>query len=199
MPRSRSPSLRRSRVGTFAVPLCGALAVEPHECPRAMSSPAPDRRLSPTAVPRMRSTALYTGRGGRHCRRKKTPRAIRHARPPGVRGSRRAALASPPSDARALASSLDPRPAWLDRFAVDASVMPGKFVIKVTRFLVDDLVRLAAGQTVDRLRQLHPELTTADLEAIRNCALVPLGLRRSFGGWVEDAEALDGYIEWTRL
>ncbi len=98
----------------------------------------------------------------------------------------------------ALASSLDPPPAWLERFAVDASVMPGKFVIKGTRLLVDDLVQLAVGRTDDGLRQLHPELTNADLESVRNYALVPEGLRRSFGGWIEDAEALDNYLEWTR-
>jgi uncharacterized protein (DUF433 family) len=98
----------------------------------------------------------------------------------------------------ALASSLDPHPAWLERFVVDASVMPGKFVIRGTRLLVDDLVQLAVGRTDDRLRQLHPELTTADLEAVRNYALVPEGSRRSFGGWVEDVEALDNYLEWTR-
>ena len=94
--------------------------------------------------------------------------------------------------------SLDPYPAWIDRFAVDASVMPGKFVIKDTRLLVDDLVQLAAGRPDEKLRQLHPELTTADLEAVRNYALVPVGLRLSFGGWAEGAEALDNYLEWPR-
>jgi uncharacterized protein (DUF433 family) len=98
----------------------------------------------------------------------------------------------------ALAYSIDPHPDWLERFAVDASVMPGKFVIRGTRLHVDDLLQLAVGRTDDELRQLHPELTTADLEAVRNYALVPEGLRRSFGSWVEDAEALDSYLEWTR-
>jgi len=28
---------------------------------------------------------------------------------------------------------------------------------------------------------------------------VPEGLRRSFGGWAEDAEELDKYLNWTRL
>ena len=27
---------------------------------------------------------------------------------------------------------------------------------------------------------------------------VPEGLRRSFGGWAEDAEELDKYLDWTR-
>lgn len=37
---------------------------------------------------------------------------------------------------------LDESPAWLDRFAVDPAVRPGKFVINGTRLLVDDLVQL---------------------------------------------------------
>jgi uncharacterized protein (DUF433 family) len=94
---------------------------------------------------------------------------------------------------------LDERPAWLERFVVDPTVMPGKFVIKGTRLQVDDLVQSAAeGRTDDELRQLHPDLTTADVEAVRNYARVPEGLRRSFGGWVDDADVLDKYLDWTR-
>jgi hypothetical protein len=48
------------------------------------------------------------------------------------------------------------------------------------------------------LRQLHPELTPEDLESVRHYTRVPEGLRRSFGGWAEDAEELDKYLEWTR-
>ena len=33
-------------------------------------------------------------------------------------------------------------PAWLERFVVDPTVRPGKFVIKGTRLLVDDLVQM---------------------------------------------------------
>lgn len=96
-------------------------------------------------------------------------------------------------------SPVDERPAWLERFVVDPTVMPGKFVIKGTRLLVDDLVQLAAaGRTDEELRQLHPDLTAADVEAVRNYARVPEGLRRSFGGWVEDADELDKYLDWTR-
>ena len=77
--------------------------------------------------------------------------------------------------------------------------MPRKFVIKGTGLLVEDLVKSAvAGRTDDELRQVHPGLTPADLEAVRNYARVPKGLRRSFGGWVEDAEELDKYLGWTR-
>jgi uncharacterized protein (DUF433 family) len=94
---------------------------------------------------------------------------------------------------------IDERPAWLERFVVDPTMTPGTFVIKGTRLLVDDLVQSAAdGRTDEELRQLYPDLTTADVEAVRNYARVPEGLRRSFGGWVEDAEELDKYLDWTR-
>lgn len=94
---------------------------------------------------------------------------------------------------------VDEPPAWLERLVVDPAVNPGKLVIKGTRLLVDDLVRLVEEQQNEReLRQLHPELTPEDLEAIRQYARVPAGLRQSFGGWAEDAEELDKYLEWTR-
>jgi uncharacterized protein (DUF433 family) len=94
---------------------------------------------------------------------------------------------------------VDEPPAWLGRLVVDPAVNAAKLVIKGTRLLVDDLVRLVEEQRNDRqLRQLHPELTPADLEAIRQYARVPAGLRQSFGGWAEDAEELDNYLEWTR-
>jgi uncharacterized protein (DUF433 family) len=94
---------------------------------------------------------------------------------------------------------MDDRPAWLKRLVVDPAVLPGKLVIKGTRLPVDDLVQLAAeGRTDDELLQLHPELTPDDFETIRQYAHVPEGLRRSFGGWVEDAEELDEYLAWTR-
>jgi len=94
---------------------------------------------------------------------------------------------------------VDEPPAWLERLVVDPTVNPGKLVIKGTQLLVDDLVRLVEEQRNDReLRQLYPELTPADLEAIRQYARVPDGLRYSFGGWAEDGEELDVYLEWTR-
>lgn len=94
---------------------------------------------------------------------------------------------------------VDEAPAWLGRLVVDPAVNPGKLVIQGTRLLVDDLVRLAEEHRNDReLSQLHPELTPADLEAIRQYARVPAGLRQSFGGWAEDAEELDEYLKWTR-
>ncbi len=94
---------------------------------------------------------------------------------------------------------LDGVPVWFERFVVDPSVSPGKLVIKGTRLLVDDLVQLTAdGRTEEEIRQTHAELSAADLEAVRNYARVPEGIRRSFGGWVEDAQELDDYLGWTR-
>ena len=96
-------------------------------------------------------------------------------------------------------SPLDDRPAWLERLVVDPTVLAGKFVIKGTRLPVDDLVQLAAeGRTDAELQQLHPELTPADLEAVHQYERVPEGLRRSFGGWAEDADELENYLDWTR-
>jgi len=94
---------------------------------------------------------------------------------------------------------LDEPPPWLERLVVDPAVRPGKFVIKGTRLLVDDLVELVEqGRSDDDLRQIHPELSAGDVDAVRNYARVPEGMRRSFGGWAEDAEELDEYLEWTR-
>jgi uncharacterized protein (DUF433 family) len=94
---------------------------------------------------------------------------------------------------------LDEPPAWLERLVVDPTVLPGKFVIKGTRLLVDDLVQLVEeGRGDEELRQLHPELTPTDVEAVRHYARAPEGLRRSFGGWAEDAGELDEYLDWTR-
>ena len=94
---------------------------------------------------------------------------------------------------------IDEPPRWLERLVVDAAVQPGKLLIKGTRLLAEDLVQLVeVGRSDEELRRLHPELTPEDLEAVRHYARVPPGLRRSFGGWAEDAEALDKYLDWTR-
>ena len=50
----------------------------------------------------------------------------------------------------------------------------------------------------DEMLNAHPELVKEDLVALRNYALAPAGLRQAFGGWAEDAEELDEYLEWTR-
>jgi uncharacterized protein (DUF433 family) len=93
---------------------------------------------------------------------------------------------------------LDEPPAWLDRFAVDPAARPGNFAIKGTHLLVDDLVQLVDdGRTDEELRQAHPELAAADVDAVRNNARVPESMRRSFGGWSEETLELDEYLAWT--
>jgi uncharacterized protein (DUF433 family) len=127
---------------------------------------------------------MSTVRGGVHDKTKELEQE------PGPPEGRRGAVEVRPQD--------EP-PAWLDRFVVDPSVRPGKFVIKGTRLLVDDLVqRVVEGRGDEELRRIHPELAPADVEAVRHYARVPEGLRRSFGGWAEDAEELDKYLEWAR-
>jgi uncharacterized protein (DUF433 family) len=94
---------------------------------------------------------------------------------------------------------IDEPPAWLERFTVDPAIRSGKFVNKGTPLLVDDLLQLVdEGRGDEDLRQTYPELSTADLEGVRNYARVPEGKRRSFGGWAEDAKELDEYLDWTR-
>ncbi len=93
----------------------------------------------------------------------------------------------------------DEPPKWLQRFTVDPSIALGKLLVKGTRLRVEDLVELVVqGQSNEELRRLHPELTEDDVDAVRRYAKVPEGLRKSFGGWAEDADELDCYLEWTR-
>ncbi len=93
----------------------------------------------------------------------------------------------------------EPPPKWLERFTVDPSIALGKLLVKGTRLLVDDLVEFVEkGRSDEELRRLHPELTAEDVDAVRRYAKVPEGLRKSFGGWAEDTEELDKYLEWNR-
>jgi uncharacterized protein (DUF433 family) len=90
-------------------------------------------------------------------------------------------------------------PKWLERFTVDPSIALGKLLVKGTRLRVEDLVEFVEqGRSDEELRRLHAELTAEDLDAVRRYAKVPEGLRKSFGGWAEDAEELDRYLEWNR-
>lgn len=90
-------------------------------------------------------------------------------------------------------------PAWLERLTVDPSIALGKLLIKGTRLLAEDLARLVEeGRSDEELRRAHPELTAEDVAAVREYAKVPAGLRRAFGGWAEDSEELDKYLEWIR-
>lgn len=91
-----------------------------------------------------------------------------------------------------------PPPSWLERFEVNPTVVLGKFVIKGTGVHVDAMVSLVEqGKSDEELLHAHPELTPEDVSAVREYAKVPVGLRKSFGAWAEDAEELDRFIEET--
>jgi uncharacterized protein (DUF433 family) len=96
-------------------------------------------------------------------------------------------------------SPQEPPPWWLERLEVNPAITPGKFVIKGTELSADALVeRVEEGKSDEELLRAHPQLTPEDVNAVREYAKVPAGLRLSFGGWVEDADELDKYLEWTR-
>jgi uncharacterized protein (DUF433 family) len=89
-------------------------------------------------------------------------------------------------------------PWWLERLEVNPAVVPGKFVIKGTEVRADAMVSLVEeGKSDEELLHAHPELTPQDVNAVREYAKVPRGLRKSFGAWSEDAEELDKFIEET--
>src|SRR5262245_47473923 len=86
-------------------------------------------------------------------------------------------------------------PSWLTRLDVNPVVRPGKFVIKDTHLLADELVlHLEEGWSDDKLLQTHPELTLEDVAALREYAKLPLEMRRCFGAWAEDTEELNKYL-----
>jgi uncharacterized protein (DUF433 family) len=88
---------------------------------------------------------------------------------------------------------------WCDRIVFDSAVSPTEKVVKGTRLQAEALVaELQQGSSDEDFLKCHPELTIDDLAALRNYARSPLGLRRAFGGWAEDAEELDRYLAWIR-
>lgn len=93
----------------------------------------------------------------------------------------------------------EPLPWWFERLAMDPSVRQGKFVIKGTRLLADDVVtRMEQGLTDDEIVQAYPALSPADVAAVREYAKVPARMRQLAGAWAEEAESLDEYLEWNR-
>jgi uncharacterized protein (DUF433 family) len=93
----------------------------------------------------------------------------------------------------------EPLPWWLDRLDIDPSVRKGKYIVKGTQLLADELVaQMEQGRTDEELLRAHPELTPPDVAAVREYAKVPAGLRRLAGAWADDAEELDEYLEWNR-
>jgi uncharacterized protein (DUF433 family) len=103
-----------------------------------------------------------------------------------------------PINAKAVATE-PAAPWWMARLDVNPTVRPGKFVVKGTHLLADELVgRLEEGWSDEKLLQTHPELSPEDVVALLEYAKLPLELRRCFGAWADDAEELDEYLEWNR-
>lgn len=88
---------------------------------------------------------------------------------------------------------------WMDRLVYDSAIDPVERIVKGTRLQVETLVAdLEGGCSDEDLMKAHPELTLEDVQALHNYAKCPVGLRRSFGAWADDADELDKYLEWTR-
>jgi Protein of unknown function (DUF433) len=103
-----------------------------------------------------------------------------------------------PNKAR-RADAIPPVETWKDRLVYDSAIDPLERIVKGTRLQAEALVaELDSGCSDEYLLQAHPELTAEDVQALRNYAKWPVGLRRSFGAWAEEAKELDEYLEWTR-
>ncbi len=88
---------------------------------------------------------------------------------------------------------------WAGRLIFDSAVSPTERIVKGTRLAAEMLVtELEEGRRDEQMLEAHPELTREDLAALRAYAQAPIGIRRSFGGWAEDAEELDEFLEWNR-
>ena len=88
---------------------------------------------------------------------------------------------------------------WVDRLIFDSTVLSGERIVKGTRLAAEALVgELQQGQSDEELLQAHPELTREDLAALHYYARTPVGLRRSFGAWAEEANELDAFLEVNR-
>jgi uncharacterized protein (DUF433 family) len=103
------------------------------------------------------------------------------------------------SQGPSLVGEIPPVEFWMDRLVFDSTVSPGERIVKGTRLGAESLVaELEEGRSDEEMLCVHPELSKEDLQPLRHYAKSPIGLRRSFGGWAEDAEDLDKYLEWTR-
>ena len=93
----------------------------------------------------------------------------------------------------------EPPPKWLEHFTVDPAIAPAKILVKGTRLHAQDLAKLIEeGRSDDELRQLHPELTSDDIDALHHYVQVPATLRELFGAWADDAEELDEFLAERR-
>ncbi|MEX1097452.1 MAG: DUF433 domain-containing protein [Planctomycetales bacterium] len=90
-------------------------------------------------------------------------------------------------------------PAWWERIVVDPAVAPGKRTVKGTGLAADDLAELVEqGRSDGELLKRHPELSPADVAAVREYARVPAGLRRAAGSWADDPQGVDEFVNWNR-
>ena len=97
------------------------------------------------------------------------------------------------------ADAIPPVETWKDRLVYDSTIDPLERIVKGTRLQAEALVaELDTGCSDQDLLGAHPELTAEDVKALRHYSKWPVGLRRSFGGWAEDAKELAQYLEWTR-
>ena len=72
--------------------------------------------------------------------------------------------------------------------ATHATVRHG--VVRGKTIELDEETGLSDGQEV--------HVVVQPVESGKHRLLPGEGLRRAFGGWAEDAEALDAYLEWNR-
>jgi len=99
----------------------------------------------------------------------------------------------------AARAPVPPVETWCHRIDFDSAVTPTLKVVKGTGLIAEELVaELETGKSDEELIKAHPELTAEDVTALRNYGRCPVGLRRAFGGWADDAEELDEYLEWNR-
>lgn len=103
-----------------------------------------------------------------------------------------------PADAP-VPEDIPPVESWVDRLVFDSAVEPIERIVKGTRLTAEALVaEIDQGRSDEQMLHVHSELSKEDLQALRQYARWPVGLRRSCGAWEEDAEELDKYLEWTR-
>jgi len=104
-----------------------------------------------------------------------------------------------PSQARPKQPAIPNVERWTDRLVFDSTVSPGARIVKGTGLAAETLVaELEQGRSDDEMLQAHRELTREDLDAVRCYARTPIDIRRSFGGWADDADELDQFMKRNR-